>query len=100
MRNSSLFIGSYKRNSPEPVIDEKWWPNDGIVSFISSQYPFGHSHRRYDGEAQKGTWNNFPPLSGWDHFDLIGIGSGDNIGLKDLYRFYHDIATTLHNLPA
>jgi triacylglycerol lipase len=100
MRNSSLFIGSYKRNSPEPVIDETWWPNDGIVSIISSQYPFGHPHTRYDGEAQKGIWNNFPLLSGWDHFDLIGIGSGDNIGLKDLYRFYHDIATTLHNLPA
>lgn len=99
MRNSSFFIGSYKRNNPEPVIDETWWPNDGIVSVLSAKYPIGHPHKRYDGNAQKGVWNWVPVHNGWDHFDFIGIGSADNIGLKDLYRFYHDLATILHNLP-
>lgn len=98
MRNSSLFIGSYKRNWPEPVIDETWWPNDGIVSVLSSKYPLGHPHKRYNGDVQKGVWNYVSVHNGWDHFDFIGIGSADNIGLKDLYRFYHDLATKLHNL--
>jgi len=100
MRNSSLFIGSYKRNSPEPVIDETWWPNDGIVSVISSKYPFGHPYKRYDGDIEKGVWNYFPVHTGWDHFDFIGIGSADNLGVKDLYRFFHELATNLHNLPS
>ncbi|SEN06199.1 triacylglycerol lipase [Mesobacillus persicus] len=99
MRSSSLYIGSYKRTSPEPNIDERWWPNDGVVSVISAQYPFGHPYKRYDGNVQKGVWNHFPVHSGWDHFDLIGIGSADNIGLKDLNRLYYELACNLHHLP-
>lgn len=99
MRSASFYIGSYKRNSPEPIIDETWWPNDGVVSVISAQYPFGHPYKRYDGNIQRGVWNHFPVHSGWDHFDLIGIGGADNIGLKDLYRLYHELANNLHHLP-
>jgi triacylglycerol lipase len=100
MRNSSYFIGSYKRNSPEPIIDETWWPNDGIVSVTSAKYPTGHPYKRYDGNPQKGVWNYIPVHNGWDHFDFVGIGSADNLGLKDLYRFYHEMALILHHLPS
>jgi triacylglycerol lipase len=99
MTQSSLFIGSYTRTSPEPAIDKSWWPNDGLVSVVSSQYPFGHESKPFDGEIRKGQWNHFPVQDGWDHLDYTGVTSGDRLGLTDIYSFYNRIAANLHSLP-
>ncbi|MBS4213840.1 MULTISPECIES: esterase/lipase family protein [Neobacillus] len=99
MKGSSMFMGAYSRKSPEPVIDSAWWPNDGIVNVVSSKYPLGHAHKGYDGYVEKGVWNHFAVQPGWDHFDFIGIGSEDNLALKDIYSFYKGIADNLQGLP-
>ncbi|WP_052330326.1 hypothetical protein [Virgibacillus sp. MSP4-1] len=98
---SSLFMGSYTRNNPTPVIDESWWPNDGLVNVVSGKYPFSQNHEAYDyGEkAQKGVWNHFPVQNSWDHLDHIGINAKDALGIHDLDGFYQKLAAHLQSLP-
>ncbi|GAA0494461.1 lipase [Salinibacillus aidingensis] len=98
---SSLFMGSYTRNHPDPAIDESWWPNDGLVNVVSGKYPFSQKHEAYDyGEkAQKGVWNHFSVQNGWDHLDHIGINAKDALGIHDLDGFYQKLAAHLQRLP-
>nr|WP_242035304.1 hypothetical protein [Mesobacillus harenae] len=95
----SLFMGSYTRNSREPIIDKYWWPNDGLVNVVSSKYPFGHRQEPAGNQADKGEWNHFPVQRGWDHFDYIGINAADTVGYTNIYSFYDQIANNLKQLP-
>jgi triacylglycerol lipase len=98
--DASLFIGSYTRNSPAPVIDNTWRPNDGIVSVVSSKYPFGHANKPFDGVVRKGEWNYYPVQHYWDHFDYVGNSSAHLLGIRDIYGFYNKMADQLHGLPS
>jgi triacylglycerol lipase len=64
-------------------IDSSWWPNDGVVNTKSMNgpwlYPAGYAGVRdsivdWDGTSipDKGVWNYYGVLQGFDHFDIIG----------------------------
>jgi triacylglycerol lipase len=64
-------------------IDSSWWPNDGVVNTKSMNgpwlYPDGYTGVRdsivdWDGTSipDRGVWNYFGVLKGFDHFDIIG----------------------------
>ncbi|KEK22109.1 esterase/lipase family protein [Bacillus gaemokensis] len=95
MYTSSLHIGKYTRDNQEPFITKNWWPNDGLVSVISSQYPHGHPNQAYTGNAKKGVWNYTATKKNWDHIDFIGIDLEDTLGIRNIYSFYNDIIANL-----
>ncbi|MDN3016494.1 lipase [Paenibacillus sp. BSR1-1] len=97
--DSSLFIGSYSRTNPAPVIDKSWWQNDGIVNVKSSKFPFGQANKLFDGTIQRGVWNYFPVQYTWDHFDFVGLSEAHVIGIRQINDFYLNIANQLHGLP-
>jgi triacylglycerol lipase len=64
-------------------IDSSWWPNDGVVNTKTMNgpwlYPAGYSGPRdtivdWDGTSipERGVWNYYGVLRGFDHFDIIG----------------------------
>ncbi|MCU5408693.1 lipase [Bacillus cereus] len=87
----SLYIGSHNT--------KEWWPNDGLVSVISSQYPFGHPNQPYTGTARKGVWNYTSPKKDWDHIDFIGIDLESSLGIRDIYSFYNELGNNINRLP-
>ncbi|MEL3958256.1 hypothetical protein NST17_13775 [Caldifermentibacillus hisashii] len=95
----SIQMGSYTRQSPAPVIDRSWLPNDGIVNVVSAKYPFGHPNSPYDGKIKQGVWNSFPVMEGWDHMDFINFIGSNTPGYFSIYGYYHDVANRLHSLP-
>ena len=99
MKGISLQMGSYKRQSPGPVIDRSWLQNDGIVNVISSKYPFGQPQQAYNGQAQQGVWNHLPIMEGWDHIDFIDILGSNTPGYWNIYQYYQEVAERLHELP-
>ncbi|GGE79000.1 esterase/lipase family protein [Priestia taiwanensis] len=92
---SGTYIGSYNAGA----LDHRWWENDGVVSVVSSQYPFGHKQEPYDGQVEAGEWNYFPTQERWDHLDFVGMNPSDTFGFSDIYGFYHTIAKKLYELP-
>lgn len=88
---SSLYLGSHNT--------KEWWTNDGLVSVISSQYPFGHPNQPYTGIAQKGVWNYTAPKKDWDHIDFIGIDLQSSLGIRDIYSFYTELGNNIKGLP-
>ena len=95
------FLGKFSRTNPEegPIIDKSWWPNDGLVSTVSSFSPSGHPAKAYNGVPEKGKWNYFPIMSNWDHIDFIGILSlSSKTEAFNVYPLYKDIAENLHSL--
>ncbi|PLT32912.1 lipase [Bacillus sp. V5-8f] len=96
----SRFIGSYSRNQFEPYIDKSWWPNDGLVSVISSLSPAGHEAVPLNGTIARGMWNYTAPKYHWDHMDLVGIGRvTDSLNINQVEDFYISIAQELSSLP-
>lgn len=95
---SALFIGAYTRNEPGHVqIDASWWENDGLVNTRSMAGPTLDSPDRiapYRGQAQPGVWNDQGVLPGWDHLDIIGIGT-----TRDVRDWYLRLAQQLADLP-
>ncbi|MCC8988167.1 MAG: lipase, partial [Candidatus Contendobacter sp.] len=96
---TALFIGAYTRDEPgQVVIDASWWENDGVVNTRSMAGPTLDSPDRLVAGAgqppQKGVWNNQGVLAGWDHLDLVGIGS-----LRDISGWYLRLAKSLAALP-
>ncbi|MBO8158184.1 lipase [Thermosyntropha sp.] len=95
----ALHIGSYTRNVPGQVpIDKTWWPNDGLVSLISQNGPKINSTDQiinYDGNPRRGVWNYMGVLEGYDHLDIIGIGT-----LWNPCPWYLKHAQLLASLPA
>ena len=103
MVQPAIFIGSYSRNQPKPAIDESWWPNDGLVSTLSSLYPFNHPAALFeDGqEINKGIWNYYPVKNDWDHLDQLGFNFTSYVLPKrDMNNFYEEVARQLLSLPS
>lgn len=97
------FIGSYFRTHPNPVIDESWWPNDGLVNTISSLYPFNHPAVLFkEGqEINKGIWNYYPTQNEWDHLDQLGFSVASYVlPQHNINDFYEELARQLLALPA
>lgn len=101
MIGPSKLIGSYTRFNPEPIIDKSWFPNDGLVSVVSSKFPAGQPNKPMDGAVTvtKGEWNYLSTMEGWDHMDFIGILGSNTPGYWNIYGYYKDIAQKLHELP-
>jgi triacylglycerol lipase len=95
---TALFIGGYTRAEPGHVqIDASWWENDGLVNTRSMAGPTLDSLDRiapYSGQPQRGVWNHWGVLSGWDHLDIIGIGT-----VRDMRDWYLRLARSLADLP-
>lgn len=103
MVQPALFIGSYSRIQSGPFIDESWWPNDGLVSTISSLYPFHHPAALYKpgNEIKKGIWNYYPIRKEWDHLDQMGLTVASYVlPNEDMNDFYEEVARHLLALPA
>lgn len=100
MWDASIHMGSYTNNDSNPVVDESWWPNDGLVNVISGKYPLGHDNKPFDQQnIQKGVWNHHQVNYAWDHLDYIGLSLAHGIGIREVNRFYLKMAEQLHELP-
>jgi triacylglycerol lipase len=95
---TALFIGAYSRDQPgHVVIDAGWWENDGVVNTRSMAGPtLGSSDRIVSsaGQPQPGVWNQQGVLAGWDHLDVVGIGT-----TRDINGWYLRLAQALAALP-
>lgn len=69
-------------------IDESWRRNDGIVSTVSSAYPFDEPHTDFDkNNIKKGIWNVMPLLESTDHTDFMGTFTNP----VEIRKFYLDV---------
>ena len=95
---TALFIGSYTRNQPgRVVIDQRWWENDGLVNTRSMAGPtLGAADRivPWRNPPMPGLWNEHGVLAGWDHLDIVGIGTTRDVG-----DWYRRLAQSLADLP-
>ncbi len=93
----ALFMGAYKGTTVNGIrINSNWYQNDGIVNTLSMDGPTLGSDdviRGWNGSLQRGVWQHFGVLHGWDHFDVIGSGE---INTRQWFR---DIAAFLDSLP-
>ncbi len=103
MVQPSFYMGSFTRTNPNPgpVIDQTWWPNDGMVSVISSKNPFNHPSRNFSGgtNPSPGIWNAYPVMQNWDHMDYMGLSPGSYATSYNIQPFYKKTAELLHSLP-
>ncbi len=91
-------IGAYtnKKTNAKVYIDEKWFPNDGLVNVISAQYPTNDAHVDYvvgETKVKSGQWYVFPTLTG-DHGTVIGMNGNTDATRK----FYMDHIAIIDNL--
>ncbi len=95
---TALFIGSYTRDQPgRVIIDERWWENDGLVNTRSMAGPTLDAADRivpWRNPPKPGVWNEHGVLAGWDHLDIIGIGT-----TRDVSDWYLQLAQSLADLP-
>ena len=92
------FMGRTRRSEPGQVlIDETWFPNDGVVNTRSMPGPSTDPIQPFDGKPRKGRWNHMGVLEGWDHGEILGIGfeHGDEV-----LDFYQQWAAFLASLEA
>lgn len=92
----AAFMNRYTNSNSVPVINNSWAASDGLVNTISMPYPFGHPSMPYNGNPVRGVWNYHPILMGWDHLDIVGIGTIPSFMVNQLYL---DIAIRLSELP-
>lgn len=97
--------------------DSKWWPNDGVVNTISMNgpwlYPEDYKGVRdvivdWNGTRipDKGVWNYYGVLKGFDHFDITGVeiftwdfdNHPKNV-ISHIEDWYIERAEFLHTLP-
>lgn len=95
MWGSGLHIGSYTSSG----IDSSWWPNDGLVSVVSSKYPFGQPNKPIGDTIVPGEWNYYPVQKRWDHLDYIGFNISHAVGTREVNSFYVNMANQLYGLP-
>lgn len=85
MHFSGNIIG--KADGPE------WRVNDGLVSTISAQHPFGQASTPATDEVQKGVWQVSPIQHDWDHIDFVGTDATETqITTEELRNFWLGIA--------
>ena len=94
---TAIIMGSYTRNaSNRPIINKKWYPNDGVVNTISQNGPkFGSNDIivNYNGTPQSGKWNYMGLLDNTDHINSVGH-------LRNVKSFYKALVTQLSSLQA
>src|SRR5699024_9908981 len=95
MWGSGLHIGSYTSSG----VDSSWWPNDGLVSVVSSKYPVGQANKPVGDTINTGEWNYHPVQERWDHLDYIGLNISHAVGHREVNSFYISMAEQLHSLP-
>ena len=100
----SIYMGSYN-NPNNPLIDDSWWENDGVVNTVSMKGPFFNSDdpiEEYDGTPKRGIWNYMGVLSSIDHTDILGIPNG-NVdvpeGYESIIDFYSSLCRFISELP-
>ena len=76
------------------TIDEKWFPNDGMVNTITASYVFGCPHKDYDGNNVPGMWITMPDW-GYDHGDFVGGMPDAMRTISDARAFFRDIANNI-----
>ena len=100
-RPFSKWMGSHTQDSSNRVIiDNRWFPNDGVVNTISMSGPkIGSTDSiiEYDKRPVLGAWNHMGILNGWDHFDYLGLFNND---FSDPRPFFGKLANYLGALPA
>ena len=81
---------------PKQLIDEEWFPNDGMVNAVSARCPYhlaADGSREYDemlpvdeaDQTQPGVWNVYPQLQ-FDHLGILGgTHPPDRLGVERLY---------------
>ncbi|MCY6959314.1 esterase/lipase family protein [Clostridium brassicae] len=88
-------MGKYTRNDKNlPIIDKKWFPNDGVVNSYSQNGPKLGSNdiiEQYNGQAKIGQWNVMPIIINTDHMDVIGTFGN----VKDWYIDYGKFLSNL-----
>ncbi len=93
---TAILMGSYTRKSSNrPIIDKKWFPNDGVVNTISQNGPKLNSTDKivsYKSNAQIGKWNYMGLLDNVDHINSVGH-------LKNVKTFYINLVKQLKALP-
>ncbi|WP_428266175.1 esterase/lipase family protein [Haliangium sp.] len=90
---TSVYIGQKRFDEPPyPGFEaEPWWPNDGLISTFSQQYPrSAGAHVGVEGisarcEYEPGVWH-YETLEGVDHIDIVALPQFDQIGFQK--RFY------------
>lgn len=88
-------MGSYTQSAPGRVaVDDRWFPNDGVVNTVSMRAPTGHPVRDFDGTPLRGTWNFLGTYRGIDHFDIVGWPSS----AERIYPLYDRITDLLFRL--
>src|SRR5699024_4658311 len=93
MGRTCVLIGTYTREDSEPIIDESWWTNDGLVNVNSSKFPAEQENKSYDdNNVEKGVWNFHDEQYGWDHLDFIGLSLEHGVGLREINDMYLDMA--------
>ncbi|CAL29299.1 YSIRK-targeted triacylglycerol lipase [Staphylococcus carnosus] len=95
-QRSDIHMAASKRLTGNVIgkADEKEWrENDGLVSTISAQHPFGQNATPATDEVQKGVWQVSPIQHDWDHGDFVGTDATEaQIKTEDLRQFWLGIA--------
>ncbi|GGI40975.1 YSIRK-targeted triacylglycerol lipase [Mammaliicoccus stepanovicii] len=74
----------------------EWRENDGLVSVISSQYPYNQAHTNATDQVQRGIWQVTPTMHDWDHVDFVGQDTSDVKRTRnELVQFWHNFAEDL-----
>lgn len=93
----ALAMGSYKGTTAGGIaIDETWQENDGLVSVVSAQYPFGEEYVSLPEnieEIEEGIWNVAETREG-DHGTVIGL----NAKKQPTVEFYTDLFGMIEEL--
>ncbi|GAB9471583.1 hypothetical protein Gpo141_00008789 [Globisporangium polare] len=88
-----VFIGG--RYAPNNGFATSWQANDGVVPTYSMDKDSTGSLVVFNGNSQKGKWNQMPQLDHLDHLAVVGITLHTQV--KDLYVSH---AQLLASLPA
>jgi len=100
-RSTSAAMGKRRAAFTTPGgvrIDDRWLPNDGLINWVSAQYPFDEPHKIYDAkEVERGVWQVMPTVTGFDHNDFCG-GVKRPGGAKGCEAFYLGVAEMLERL--
>jgi triacylglycerol lipase len=92
-------IGRFTQSTPISI-DDRWWPNDGLVSTVSSRGPtLGTDDPLIDWvegtPLLPGRWHHMGVMEDWDHMDIVGQG----ILVKEFRSFYEQLGHMLQTLP-
>ncbi|MBU7218329.1 YSIRK-targeted triacylglycerol lipase [Staphylococcus gallinarum] len=78
------------------VEDKAWRENDGLVSVISAQYPFGERSMLATDEVKRGIWQVMPVKHDWDHGDFVGTDATETqISTDEIRQLWMGIANDL-----